>query len=223
MIRKAAAALATTVLAGSAFALANTTANAHTSRAPLPVATVASSTRLTVDAVSPWTTTGALTVKATQVRASQGANCITSEVSGRRDAYRCFSGHGVYDPAFKSPTSTKVAFLDMSGRWTVISGIGSFARKTTPVEANIWRVKLANGAVCQGSTGSFSKGPARFPYAVGYCTGGAYGSKYVIWRAPKDDGRNQLYPLLALNSAKTSWGIAVDGRISFPRATLAQY
>ena len=167
----------------------------------------------------PWTPSGKLQVKATTRKASPDSTCVPSSVTGRKDAYRCFIGNYVMDPAYKSPKAKSVAFKTGSS-WHVYTGVRTFEGTNSgpsyPVE-----VKLTNGATCYASTGA---GPAplpKFPYWAGWCTGGPYGSAGATWRATEDDGKNANYPLLALDAKRTKWSVAVEhpqGKVRFEPA-----
>ena len=188
-------------------ALALTPITAHATAKTASVAAKAPVTKFVV--VKPWTSKGRLTVKATVER--QSGSCTPSNLSGRRDAYRCFMDSGIVDPAFKSPTANSIAFRG-GGKWHVYKNVTSFEKHagTSPSKGQVFEITLTNGATCSMSTGA---GPAplpRFPYWAGLCDGGPYNRDGATWRATEDDGKNSNYPLLALNSRRTKWAAAVE-------------
>lgn len=156
----------------------------------------------------PWTTTGKLRVKATVRKAPANSGCVSSNVTERKGAYRCYIGNLVMDPAFKSPTSDRVA-VRSGKRWVVYRGMSSFTPGPAG-QARIVEVSLINGAVCTASSGAGPAALPKYPYWVGLCTGGPYGSTGATWRATVDDGQNTNYPLLALNSKRTKWAVPVE-------------
>lgn len=161
----------------------------------------------------PWSSTGALRVHAVVTTAPAGSFCNSSNTTGRTDAYRCYLGgpKGVtllLDPAFKSPTSSSIAWLDGT-TWRVYRRISAFHQGPASA-ASIWRVRLANGAICTAASGAGPNALPKYPNWVGVCSGGPYRAGWAYWRATIDDHKNANFPLLALNSARTRWVAAVE-------------
>jgi hypothetical protein len=163
--------------------------------------------------VDPWHDGSAASAKT--VRSSNGeSGCSASELAPRRDGYRCFVGNNLLDPCFASPASTTDYLCAPANKikpWILIKGA---ARDTDhentdpPGSSDVFWVKLANGAACSRSSGSGPKGVPGYPYWVGYCTGGGYGTKYKVWRV--GEGRtSKIYPLYPAKVAG-GWTVAVE-------------
>lgn len=151
--------------------------------AALVPAQAASTSGTRIIASHPYTAAGSLRVAATH-RSGRGADCEASNVTARPDAYRCYVGNQVIDPAFKSPTARSVAALE-GNRWVEYRGVTTLHHDATGSSANVWRLRLANGAVCTAASGAGPAPIAHYPGWMGVCQGGPWnGSQLALWRTP---------------------------------------
>ncbi|WP_238011844.1 hypothetical protein KZZ52_13480 [Dactylosporangium sp. AC04546] len=163
--------------------------------------------------VDPWRDGAA--GKASTKAAPADSSCIPSELAPRRDGYRCFVGNQIQDPCFASPSSS-TEFLctpdTTTGTWTRYTGLAhdpGDANDGTPGKTDVFMVKLANGAECRRRSGSGPQGVPGYPYWVGGCTGGPFGSSGVIWRIGEDMGSAPNFPLYPTDDPR-SWAAAVE-------------
>lgn len=162
----------------------------------------------------PWQANGVLRVHAV-VRSGHGGTCNDSNVSGRTDAYRCYVGNQIIDPAFKSPRTHDVVALE-GNRWVEYKGISTFHRQAGATSNHIWRVRLANGAVCTAATGAGPAPVAKYPYWMGFCSGGPYAaSQMAVWRTPANGAA-----IIAGNAAHTRFQAAVEYPLGSGHVTL---
>lgn len=151
--------------------------------AALVPAQAASTSATRIIASHPYTATGALRVAATH-RSGRGGDCETSDLSGRPDAYRCYIDNQIIDPAFKSPTGRSVAAL-VGNRWVEYRGVTTMNHQYAGPANAVWRLRLANGALCTAETGTGPAGIKNYPMWAGSCVGGPWtGSHTALWRVP---------------------------------------
>lgn len=110
-----------------------------------------------------------------------GDNCTGSFINGQLTAYRCFSGHFIYDPCFLSP-SEDGSVLCVESPWAT-TGVrltgAALEYPPTRTRKVIWAIQLANGSRCVYASGAGSvRGQRRLNY---YCTGHV---KRYLWGLP---------------------------------------
>jgi hypothetical protein len=76
---------------------------------------------------------------------------------------------------------------------------GTFVNDGPPA---IFVVRLTNGAVCRRHTGSGPAGVPGYPYWVGACTDGPYGSQSKVWRIGENMDSAPNYPLYPTNDPR---------------------
>ncbi|MFF5182152.1 hypothetical protein ACFY2Q_29460 [Micromonospora sp. NPDC000316] len=153
--------------------------------------------------VDPWTDGTA--PSATTRRAGSGSSCIPSEVAPRPEGFRCFTDSAVIDPCFANPHSVTeylCAPWGMTEAWTLLKGVTRDSAFVNDGKPAIFVLRLTNGAVCRRSTGSGPAGVPGYPYWVGSCTGGPYGSQSKVWRIGENMSSAPNYPLYATNDPK---------------------
>lgn len=170
--------------------------------------------------LQPWSSTGKLLVKAPIRTAPRGSQCTSSNLTGRKDAYRCYIGSWVMDPAFKSPRANLFAVADENAHWTVYR-VGT-SSQDTPGPASIVRLKLANGATCMASSGAGPMPVKGYSGWVGWCVGGPY-KQEAFWRAKDGTERQKNYPLVLVKGSRTLYAAPVElnGRVTLQPVTYA--
>ncbi len=153
--------------------------------------------------VDPWADGTA--ASATMHSAGSGSSCIASEIAARPDGFRCFTDNDILDPCFANPRSATeylCAPPGMTEAWTLLKGVPRGSSLVNDGPPTIFVVHLTNGAVCSRSTGSGPAGVPGYPYWVGFCTGGPYGSQSKVWRIGENMRSVPNYPLYATNDPK---------------------
>ncbi len=137
-----------------------------------------------------------------------------SEVSPRRDAWRCFSGNEILDPCFSSPKRRNVVLCPLApwfDRGTelrlhkpLVAAQGNHARPSTGLTP--WALQLADGRRCIYAEGATSVvAGERLNYFCGTFTEG-------LWGAP--DRTSEPWTILIGSSKATS----LEERVAIARA-----
>lgn len=150
----------------------------------------------TVTVFRAFTATGAATLPTKSV----SGYCWTGSIAAdRSDAWRCLSGHWIYDPCFSSPAAPRIVLCpnmhltsDVKIRLTRPLPGAQKDRGTASIHSIPWLIELdvpssqvAGGVFCEFSTGASSVAKTalndvRLNY---YCSGGSY-STMGLWGLP---------------------------------------
>jgi hypothetical protein len=128
--------------------------------------------------VAPFDANGDPTIDTTR---REGDSCTGSFVNGHTTAYRCFSGHFIYDPCFSGPLDDG-RLLCVGTPWAtegvVLTG-QEVSYPTTVARPVIWAIGLASGARCTFASGASSvRAGLRLNY---FCSGRR---RTLLWGSP---------------------------------------
>jgi hypothetical protein len=157
-----------------------TTAPASTTApAAQPSAAQASGTQ--VITYHPWSSDGTLASGITAASTLSGGSCQSgSEVTDAPDAFRCYVGNTIYDPAFSDGSSSagEVAFPNWENPDSVtVIKLASALPAANPASSSIdpWMLLLANGQRCTASDGASGPDVDGLNQSYGCSTGSVYG------------------------------------------------
>lgn len=137
-------------------------------------------------------------------------SCSASEIAPRRDGYRCFVNHGIFDPCFQDPADSS-SFLCSTANddFVKLSGVSADSSQRNvpdPGQSPAFKVVLVDGTVCTRSTGAGPVGAPGFPYWLGHCSGPSGG----IWRNGGPGEGSGAYQGLYPSGSGDGWQLAVS-------------
>jgi hypothetical protein len=135
---------------------------------------------------------------------TSGSCWVTSNVTGRKDAYRCMAGNDIYDPCFAAPSGDRVGCPLSGTDVTVLTVADPLPEPDLRGVATVWMIVLNDGTRCARSSGA-GPDPRNGLDATMYCKNNA-----IVWGEP--------------DTAKPIWTVKVSpdekGRLS--TVTVAQ-
>lgn len=176
--------------------------------------------------ISPWSD-GTLslvskTIDGSTAEDTDSAYCSGSEIAPRNDGYRCYWPE-IYDPCFRSPTSTH-DFLCLTRSFdanppeiTRLINMNTnpdpefsiYVNPGPPEKSGIFRIELTDGTICSRHTGAGPQGVPGYPFWAGSCIGPSAG----IWRVGESNtwnGDPSHYPLYPPASPGGYWQVAIS-------------
>ena len=120
---------------------------------------------------TPYTKTGEIkpSIRITERRDGE---CDVGGIGGRSDAWRCVTGHFIYDPCFESPIADIAVCPRLQQRGDLLLRDPDFNREyqSTNQRGRVWAVRVRGKGWCVASTGARSEVRGRVP--LFFCNGG---------------------------------------------------
>lgn len=163
----------------------------------------------------PWTdgSLDRVTEKTYDGSGRSNAQCVASELSGRKDVFRCL-WPGVDDPCFQSPEKPGdfICHGENHGKlnlrhltnMAVKPGATGEPGKTRPL-----RLELTDGTVCVRKSGSGPVGVPGYPYWAGYCSGPSAGT-WRVGEADQSTNNPEHFALYPAVNAGSHWLVAIS-------------
>lgn len=138
--------------------------------------------------LDPWRDGTLALATDTHDSAGRDEGCTSSEISPRKDGFRCFAP-GIYDPCYQNPTTSSdflcFFWTNEERRITHLKNVPAKApsNATAPADSSIVMAELIDGTICRRATGAGPQGVPGYPYWTGVCMGPSGG----VWRIGEAD------------------------------------